>query len=45
MITKYDLEILPVVNHSMAVLGVITADDIVSVIDQEYTEDILAMGV
>lgn len=44
MITKYDLEILPVVNHSMAVLGVITADDIVSVIDQEYTEDILAMG-
>lgn len=44
MITKYDLEILPVVNHNMAVLGVITSDDIVSVIDQEYTEDILAMG-
>lgn len=44
MITKYDLEILPVVNKNMAVLGVITADDIVSVIDQEYTEDILAMG-
>lgn len=45
MITKYDLEIWPVVNHSILVLGVITADEIVSVIDQEYTEDILAMGV
>ncbi|WBW49483.1 magnesium transporter [Peptoniphilus equinus] len=44
MITKYDLNILPVVSKSMAVLGVITSEDIIAVIDQEYTEDILAMS-
>lgn len=44
IITKYDLTILPVVNKNMAILGVITSDDIISVIDQEYSEDILAMS-
>lgn len=43
-ITKYDIKILPVVNKNMAVLGVITSDDIIDVIDQEYSEDILAMS-
>ncbi|MGO1580751.1 MAG: magnesium transporter [Peptoniphilaceae bacterium] len=44
IITKYDIDILPVVNKNMAILGVITSEDIISVIDQEYSEDILAMS-
>ncbi len=44
LITKYDLDILPVVNKNMAILGIITSDEIMHVIDREYSEDILAMS-
>ncbi|MDO5040876.1 MAG: magnesium transporter [Peptoniphilus sp.] len=44
LITKYDLDILPVVNKNMAILGIITSDEIMHVIDQEYSEDILVMS-
>ena len=43
LFSKYELDILPVVNNNMAILGVITSDDIIAVIDQEHNEDILQM--
>lgn len=43
LFSKYELDVLPVVNANMAILGVITSEDIISVIDQEYSEDILQM--
>lgn len=43
LFSKYELDILPVVNSNMAVLGVITSDDIIAVIEQEHNEDILQM--
>lgn len=43
LFSKYELDILPVVNNKMVVLGVITSDDIIAVIDQEHNEDMLQM--
>ena len=43
LFSKYELDILPVVNNNMAILGVITSDDIIAVIDQEHNEDMLQM--
>ena len=43
LFSKYELDILPVVNNNMAILGVITSEDIIAVIDQEHNEDILQM--
>ena len=42
--TKYDLTVIPVVNKKMLLLGIITIDDIVDVMVEEQTEDILKMG-
>ena len=42
--TKYDLTVIPVVNKKMMLLGIITIDDIVDVMVEEQTEDILKMG-
>ena len=44
LIYKYDLKYLPVVNKNEAILGVITSDDIIDVMEEEHNEDILAMG-
>ncbi|MDY3118593.1 MAG: magnesium transporter [Peptoniphilus sp.] len=44
LIYKYDLKYLPVVNKNEAILGVITSDDIIEVMEQEHNEDILAIG-
>ncbi|WP_077075323.1 magnesium transporter [Aedoeadaptatus urinae] len=44
LIYKYDLKYLPVVNKNEAILGVITSDDIIEVMEEEHNEDILAMG-
>ena len=41
---KYDLTTMPVVDHEDRLVGVITVDDIVDVIDQENTEDIQKMA-
>ena len=41
---KYDLSVVPVVNHRNVILGIITIDDIVDVLQEEYQEDILRMG-
>ena len=43
LFSKYELDILPVVNSNMAILGVITSEDIIAIIDQEHNEDILQM--
>ena len=41
---KYDLTTMPVVDHEDRLVGVITVDNIVDVIDQENTEDIQKMA-
>ncbi len=42
--SKYSLTVIPVVNRKQALLGIITIDDIIDVLQEEYTEDILQMG-
>lgn len=42
--SKYDLKAVPVVNRKGALLGIITVDDIIDVLFEEQTEDILKMG-
>lgn len=42
--SKYDLTAIPVLNKRKAMLGIITIDDIVDVMVEEQTEDVLKMG-
>lgn len=44
LVSKYDLNVIPVVNKSMALLGIITIDDVIDVIQEEQTEDVLKMA-
>ena len=44
MFRKYDLTVLPVVNKKQIILGIITVDDVMDVMVEEQTEDILKMG-
>jgi len=44
IVSKYDLEIIPVVSKKNKILGIITIDDIIDVIVEENTEDMLKMG-
>jgi len=44
IMSQYDLMILPVVNDQGRLVGVITADDIMDVIEEEDTEDIHRLG-
>lgn len=44
IVSKYDLVALPVVSPSNQILGIITVDDVIDVIVQEYDEDILQMA-
>ena len=39
LITKYDMLALPVINGNDAMVGIITHDDAIDVINQEHTED------
>jgi len=41
---KYDLLALPVVDNEQRLVGIITIDDIIDVIEEEATEDILKMA-
>ena len=43
-VNKYDLTVIPVVNKNMVMLGIITIDDIMDVMIEEQTEDVLKMG-
>jgi len=44
LVSKYDLQAIPVVNKRKAMLGIITVDDIIDVIVEEHTEDMLQMA-
>ena len=43
-ISKYDLLAIPVLDENEKMLGIITVDDIIDVIEEEATEDIYAMA-
>jgi len=42
--SKYDLKAIPVVNHNKQMLGIITIDDIIDVINEEHSEDLLQLS-
>lgn len=44
LVSKYDLKAIPVVNKRMVLLGIITVDDIIDVILEEHTEDMLQLA-
>lgn len=44
IVSKYDLEIIPVVSRKNKILGIITIDDIIDVIVEESTEDMLKLA-
>ena len=44
LVNKYDLTVIPVINRRRALLGIITVDDIMDVMVEEQTEDILRLG-
>jgi len=43
-VSKYDLTVIPVINKKDILVGIITVDDIIDVIREEATEDILKMA-
>ncbi len=44
LITQYDFLALPVVTHQGRLVGIVTVDDIIDVISEEATEDILRLA-
>ncbi len=44
LVSRYDLKAIPVVNKRKVLLGIITVDDIIDVIMEEHTEDMLQMA-
>lgn len=44
LIQRYDLLALPIVDKEKNLLGVVTVDDVIDVIEEEATEDIYKMG-
>ncbi|MGP3779812.1 magnesium transporter [Halanaerobium saccharolyticum] len=42
-VAKYDLTVIPVINKSGILIGIITVDDIIDVIEAENTEDLYKM--
>ncbi len=44
LVSKYDLNSIPVVSPNKHILGVVTVDDVLDVIVDEYNEDILEMA-
>lgn len=44
IVSKYDLKVLPVVNKNLALLGIITPDDVIDIIIEEQTEDLLMLS-
>ncbi|WP_026079785.1 magnesium transporter [Spirulina subsalsa] len=44
LIQRYDLVALPVVDKEQRLVGVVTVDDVLDILEQEATEDIYALG-
>lgn len=44
MIQRYDLLALPVVDREQRLVGVVTVDDVIDILEKETTEDIYALG-
>ena len=44
IISKYDLIALPIVDHEMCMVGIVTVDDAMEVLEEETTEDISIMA-
>lgn len=44
LVSKYDLKAIAVINKRGAMLGIVTVDDIIDVLVEEHTEDILKFG-
>ncbi len=44
LVSKYNVNAIPVINRKQALIGIITIDDIIDVIQEEHTEDILKMA-
>ncbi|NES85720.1 MAG: magnesium transporter [Moorea sp. SIO2B7] len=44
MIQRYDLLALPIVDREQRLVGVVTVDDIIDILEKEATEDIYALG-
>ena len=43
LVSRYDLLAIPVVDHERRLVGVVTVDDIIDIVKEEATEDILKM--
>ena len=43
-ISKYDLSVLPIVDSENRMVGIVTVDDVLDVVEQEATEDISIMA-
>ncbi len=44
LVSRYDLQAIPVVSRKNTILGIITVDDIIDVINEEHDEDIAHLG-
>lgn len=44
LIAKYDLIALPVIDRSFRILGIVTVDDVMDVVEDEATEDVHRLG-
>ena len=44
MIKRYDWMALPVVDHEQRLVGIVTVDDILDILERETTEDIYTLG-
>ncbi|MGB7518880.1 MAG: magnesium transporter, partial [Spirulinaceae cyanobacterium] len=44
LIQRYDLFALPIVDKEERLVGVVTVDDVIDILEQEATEDIYALG-
>ncbi|MEC4892594.1 MAG: magnesium transporter [Oscillatoria sp. PMC 1051.18] len=44
MIQRYDLLAIPVVDKEQRLVGVVTVDDVIDILEREATEDIYALG-
>lgn len=44
IVSKYDLKVIPVLDKKKVLIGIITIDDIIDVIEEEHTEDMYGLA-